>query len=130
MLESLAYNCWIHTKLVSIYVTFSLHIWFHYFCIKHLQYRTAIKVMFLYFNLCLGEMLDSLSHHHLHPYPFLLNEWLTWLKSELWCLDVKYIVPSTSLQEHQFNVLTDTCGLTIKLIRPRFNKSLYTLIFT
>jgi len=32
------------------------------------KYRTAIKELFIYFNLCLSVMLDNLSC----PYPFLL----------------------------------------------------------
>jgi len=38
--------------------------------------RTAIRALFLFLNLCLSVMLDSLSFSfslHLHPYNFLLN---------------------------------------------------------
>ena len=34
--------------------------------------RTAIKVMFLCFIVCLCLILDSVSYVHLHPHPFLL----------------------------------------------------------
>jgi len=34
--------------------------------------RTAIKSLFLYFNLCLSVKMDCLSH--LYPYPFLLKQ--------------------------------------------------------
>ena len=37
-----------------------------------LKYRTAIKVIFLYFNLCSSAMLDGLSCS-LHPYNFLIR---------------------------------------------------------
>ena len=35
--------------------------------------RTAVKVLFSCFGLCLSAVLDSLSHVHLSPYPFLLT---------------------------------------------------------